>query len=142
MIVRGLEFPDDLWYLVEHQAWARLHDATSATVGITSLGVRLAGEIHMCRPKSVGAEIQRGRSIAVIEIAKAVVSVKSPVSGRVIAVNPRLENQPELLHADPYGEGWLARLSLVDFEADRPALHHGEPARAAIEHLAWLNQVG
>ena len=141
MIVRGLEFPDDLWYLVEHQVWARLRDTTSATVGITSLGVRLAGDIYMCRPKSVGSAIQRGRSIAVVEIAKAIVSVKSPVSGHVIAVNPRLEQHPELVHGDPYGAGWLAQLRLVDFEADRPALLHGESARAALEHHAWLNQV-
>jgi len=141
MIVRGLEFPDDLWYLVEHQVWARLIDTDSATVGITSLGIRLAGDIYMCRPKSPGSDVERGRSLAVVELAKAIVSVKSPVKGRVIEVNARLEERPELVHSDPYGEGWLATLALTDFEADRPALVHGEPVRAAMERQAWLNQI-
>jgi len=141
MIVRGLEFPDDLWYLVEHQVWARLHDTTSATVGVTSLGVRLAGDIYMCRPKAVGSEIQQGHSIAVVEIAKAIVSVKSPVCGRVTAVNPQMQEHPELLVSDPYHEGWLARLRLADFATDRTALLYGEHARAAMEHHAWLNRL-
>ncbi|HUL67429.1 MAG TPA: glycine cleavage system protein H [Burkholderiaceae bacterium] len=141
MIVRGFDFPDDLWYLVEHQVWARLREAQAATVGITSLGIRLAGEIYMCRPKSAGSEVERGRSIAVVELAKAIVSVKSPLRGRVIEVNPQLEERPELVHSDPYGQGWLATLALTDFEADRPALVHGEPVRAAMEHYAWLNQI-
>jgi len=141
MIVCGLEFPDDLWYLVEHQVWARLHDTTSATVGVTSLGVRLAGDIYMCRPKAVGSDIEQGHSIAVVEIAKAIVSMKSPVRGRVTAVNTQLQEQPELLVGDPYHEGWLAQLHLADFATDRAALLYGEHARAAMERHARLNQI-
>ena len=51
MIAGGFEFPDDLYYLVEHQVWARFDDDGVATVGITSLGIHLAGDIYMCRPK-------------------------------------------------------------------------------------------
>jgi len=141
MIIRGLEFPDELYYLVEHQTWARLHDDGTATVGITSMGIRQAGEIYMCRPKSVGSEIEQGRSIAVVELAKSIVSVKSPLRGTVVEVNAALEERPELVHRDPYGAGWLARLRPGDLDADRGRLVHGHAVAAAMEQHAWLNQI-
>lgn len=136
----GLHFPDELHYLVEDQVWARLHEDGSATVGITALGVHLAGEIYMCRPKTVGIAVQQGRGIAVVELAKSIVSVKSPVAGVVAAVNPRLAAEPGLVHTDPYGQGWLARVTLADFEADRRTLLHGEAVAAAMAHHAWLHR--
>lgn len=141
MNVCGHEFPDELYYLVEPQVWARLEADGSATVGITAVGIAQAGEIYMCRPKPVGAEVGQGRSIAVVELAKSIVSVKSPVSGTVLQVNPRLADEPELVHRSPYTDGWLVRLRPADFDADRPALVHGEAVRAAMEHFAWLNRL-
>jgi len=140
--VNGLAFPEALHYLVEHQVWARLEEGGQATVGITSLGIQLAGEIYMCRPKGVGQVVEQGRSVAVVELAKSIVSVKSPVAGTVVAVNPRLADEPELVHRDPYGEGWLARLALADFARDCEALVHGAQAvREAMAHHAWLNRL-
>lgn len=139
--MQGLEFPDGLHYLVEHQVWARYGGDGTATVGITALGIRLAGEIYMCRPKAVGSEVAQGGSIAVVELAKSIVSVKSPVRGTVLAVNPALAQQPELVHTDPYGRGWLACVRLADFEADCAALVHGNAVAAAMERHAWLNRL-
>lgn len=131
------EFPDELHYLVEHDVWARLHGDGSATVGITALGIALAGEVYMCRPKQVGSTVEQGRSIAVVELAKAVVSVKSPVRGTVVEVNARLANEPEVVFRDPYGAGWLARVTLGDWAADSQALVQGVAAAQAIaRHIA------
>jgi glycine cleavage system H protein len=141
MFVRGFEFPDALHYHVEHQVWARVDGDGLATVGITSLGVRLSGEIYMCRPKAVGLAVEQGRSVAVVELAKAIVSVKSPLSGTVVEVNPRLAASPELVHNDPYGEGWLVRLRPSAWDAECALLAHGAAAAAAMEHHAWLNNV-
>ena len=69
-----LDYPADLHYLIEHQVWARRDPDGLATVGITSLGIALAGEIYMCRAKAVGTTIEQGRSIAVVELAKSIVS--------------------------------------------------------------------
>lgn len=135
-----LSFPADLHYLIEHQVWARLHADGTATVGITALGIRLAGEIYMARPKGVGVAVEQGRAVAVVELAKSIVSVKSPVTGTVVEVNPELAARPERVHEDPYGTGWLARVAMADFERDRPALLHGEPVAAAMAHHAWLNR--
>lgn len=132
-------FPPDLHYHVEHQVWARV-DGDRARVGITSLGIRLAGEIYMCRPRPVGTAVEQGRSVAVVELAKSIVSVKSPVSGAVVAVNPALAQQPELVHRDPYGDGWLADIALADWDRDRAALLHGDAVAPAMAHHAWLNR--
>lgn len=138
---RDLAFPDDLLYLVEHQVWARLHDDGQATVGITALGIALAGEIYMCRAKPIDSVVEQGRSIAVVELAKSIVSVKSPLSGRVIDVNPMLANSPEIVHADPYGEGWIARIEPAALTLERTALLQGEGVLAAMTEHARLYQV-
>ncbi len=137
MNLADLEFPSDLHYLVEHDVWARLAGDGSATVGITALGIKLSGEIYMCRAKPVGSVIEQGRSVAVVELAKAVVSVKSAVSGTVLEMNPALIEQPELVHNDPYGAGWIARLALRDVEADLPRLVRGDGVLCAmVQHAA------
>ena len=132
----ALDFPPDLHYLVAHDVWARLHGDGSATVGITALGIKLSGEIYMCRAKSLGSAIEQGRAVAVVELAKAIVSVKSAVTGTVIAVNPLLEDTPELVHRDPYGAGWIARLQLSGIAADLPQLVQGDEVAAAMARHA------
>ena len=139
MLIAGCEIPEELWYHVEDQVWARVHEDGTATVGITALGIRLAGEIYMCRPKVVGSVVERGRSIAVVELAKSIVSVRSPVSGEVIEVNERLAARPELVHEAPYGDGWIARLRLTDFAADQAALVPGSQAAGPMTHHAGLH---
>lgn len=141
MNVLGLEFPDTLHYHVEHQVWARPEADGAVTVGITALGIKLSGEIYMCRPKAVGQAVEQGRSIAVVELAKAIVSVKSPVSGTVMAVNEALAARPELVHSDPYGAGWIARLVPANWAADAAALVHGDAVADAMRHHAWLHNV-
>lgn len=132
--------PPELLYLIEHQVWARLHRDGTTTVGITRLGARLAGEIYMCRPKPAGTEVAQARSIAVVELAKSIVSVKSPLTGRVLEPNAALADEPGLVFRDPYGAGWIARLRPADLAADRAALITGEAVAPAMAHHAWLNR--
>jgi glycine cleavage system H protein len=134
----ALHFPPGLHYDVAHQTWARPEADGSVTVGITALGIRLSGEIYMCRPQDVGREVAAGRSIAVVELAKSIVSVKSPLAGTVVATNPLLAAQPELVHLDPYGQGWLARLQPLDWPADAERLLHGEAVLPAMQAHAAL----
>lgn len=131
--------PDDLHYLIQHQVWARVDGEGMATVGITELGIQLSGEIFMCRPKRVGLEIAQGGTVAVVELSKAIVAVKSPVTGLVVEGNPALKSRPQLVHQDPYGTGWIARLQLKDFAADAARLCHGEAAREAMAEHARMH---
>ena len=141
MKVAGYDFPDELYYLVDDQVWARVLDDGTASVGITSLGIALAGEIYMCRAKPVGATVEQGRSVAVVELAKAIVSVRSPLSGSVVEVNPLLADDPGLVHREPYGRGWIARLAIAAFETEQQALAHGEAVGPAMERHATLNRI-
>lgn len=141
MLIAGCEFPDGLWYQVEHQVWARPEGDGSVRVGITALGVKLAGDLYMCRPKGVGSVVEAGRSIAVVELAKAIVSVKSPVAGEVVEVNARLAGEPQLVQHDPYGAGWLARIAPRDWAGDAATLVHGDAVAPAMQQHAWLHRM-
>ena len=127
--------PSDLHILLEHQTWARVEGDGTAMVGITQLGIALSGEIYMCRPKRVGSVVAQGGTVAVVELSKSIVAVKSPVSGTVVEVNPALDERPDWVHREPYGAGWIARLRLSDFAADQAFLLHGTAADEAMaEH--------
>lgn len=142
MNVLGFEFPDAFHYDVENQVWARVDGDGLVAVGITSLGIHLAGgEIYMARPKSVGQVVEAGRSVAVVELAKSVVAVKSPLAGRVLQINTALADRPELVHLDPYGQGWLARLEPADWAADAARLVHGAAVPVAMQRHAALFRV-
>lgn len=106
------------------------------------MGIALAGEIYMCRARAVGATVEQGKSIAVVELAKSIVSVKSPVRGVITEVNPLLDEHPERVHTDPYGSGWIARVRPGNFAADLPQLAHGQGVAQAMQHYAWLNNIG
>lgn len=140
VVVAGFVFPDGLHYQPEDQVWARREADGQVTVGITPLGVHQAGgEIYMCRPKGVGHAVERGRAIAVVEVAKAVLAVKSPLSGMVVAVNEALAARPERVHEDPCGEGWIARVAPSDWPADAARLVSGEAVAPVMRRLAWLD---
>lgn len=141
MLIAGTEIPEDLLYWVEDQTWARLRKDGTAVLGITALGLKASGEIYMCRPKSVGTLIEQGRSMAVVELAKSIVSVRAPLSGEVLRVNEALSASPELIERDPYGEGWLLEIRPAQLQAERAALVEGANAKQAMEHYAWLNQL-
>lgn len=136
----AIELPPDFHVLIEHQVWAWPQADGSARVGITRLGIALSGEIYMCRAKREGTELAQGGTLAVVELAKAIVAVKSPASGRIIEANPALADRPELVHRDPYGEGWIARLQLSDWANDQARLLHGAPAAQAMAQHARLHR--
>lgn len=141
MNIAGCEFPDALWYHAEHQVWAELLADGTVRAGITAMGIRQAGEIYMCRPKLPGTTVEQGRGLAVVELAKAIVSVKSPLAGIVVEVNPLLADEPERVHRDPYGSGWIARVQPADWAADAARLLHGEAVAAAMQQQAWLHRM-
>ncbi|MFG6466236.1 glycine cleavage system protein H [Roseateles sp. BYS87W] len=142
VLIAGAELPDDLWYWIDDQTWARPLDDGTVRVGITALGLKASGDIYMCRPKSVGSVVEQGRSLGVVELSKSIVSVKSPLSGTVTRVNEALDERPELVHQSPYDVGWLVELAPSELDADKGRLAIGELAVAeAMQRWAWLNQL-
>lgn len=133
-----MDFPAALHYDIESQVWAEPLPDGSVRVGVTALGVKLSGEFFMCRPKPVGQVLERGRSMAVAELAKSIVSIKSPLSGSVLETNALLAQEPERVHLDCWGSGWLLRLQPAQWEAEQALLAHGAVVPAAMAQHARL----
>ena len=104
--------PDDLRYSREHE-WVRV-DGSVAVIGITSFAADELGDIVYVELPEVGARLAQFGSFGVVESVKAVSDLFSPVSGDVAEVNGELRGSPELLNTDPFGSGWIAKVTLAD----------------------------
>jgi glycine cleavage system H protein len=104
--------PDDLRYSREHE-WVRV-DGSVAVIGITSFAADELGDIVYVELPEVGAKLAQFGSFGVVESVKAVSVLFSPVSGDVAEVNADLRGSPELLNSDPFGSGWIAKVTLAD----------------------------
>jgi len=106
--------PKDLKYTGEHE-WVRV-EGDVVTIGISDYAQQALGDITYVELPEVGAKLQPGEDFAVVESAKAASDIFAPVGGTVTEVNAALEESPELINQDPYGEGWLCRLTDVRAE--------------------------
>lgn len=107
-------YPDDLRYHEEHD-WARI-EGDQATLGITWYAQDSLGEVVFFEPPEVGTVIQKDSSYAEVESVKAVSDVIAPLSGEIVEVNDALQDTPEKVNEDPYGEGWLVKVRLTSPE--------------------------
>ena len=105
-------YPADLRYSETHQ-WARVEDGV-ATVGISHYAQEQLGEIVYVDLPRPDEEAKRGEPLGSVESVKAVADVNAPVSGRIIEVNPVVQDAPEQINEDPYGAGWLAKIEVAD----------------------------
>ena len=105
-------FPDDRRYSREHE-WVRV-DGSVAVIGITSFAADELGDIVYVELPEVGARLTQFGSFGVVESVKAVSDLFAPVSGEVTEVNADLRASPELLNTDPFGAGWIAKVTLAD----------------------------
>ena len=105
-------YPDDLRYHTEHD-WARA-EGDEAVLGITWYAQDSLGELVLFDAPAVGATLTKDQAYAEVESVKAVSDVIAPVSGEVLEVNQKAVDEPEVVNADPYGEGWLVRIRMSD----------------------------
>lgn len=104
--------PDDVKYTRDHE-WARVDDRR-VTVGITDYAQDALGDIVYVDLPDVGAALTAGQSLGEVESTKSVSEIFSPVSGTVLERNDELDGSPELVNADPYGQGWLVVVEVND----------------------------
>ncbi|MCH8499673.1 MAG: glycine cleavage system protein GcvH [Marinobacter sp.] len=107
------DIPANLRYIDTHQ-WVRLEGDGTATVGITDFAQEQLGDVVYIGLPELGAEVRGGEEAGVAESVKSASDVFSPVTGEVIAINESLEDEPEKVNEDPYGEGWLFQVRLAD----------------------------
>ena len=102
--------PDDLHYTAEHE-WVRDLGDGRVRIGITDYAQEALGDVVYVSLPEAGASVDAGQSFGEVESTKSVSEIYAPLAGEVVARNEALESQPELVNADPYGDGWIAELS-------------------------------
>jgi len=105
-------YPEDLRYHAEHD-WARI-DGEVATFGITWYAQDALGGVVFFDPPKVGDDVKKDTAYADIDSTKASSEVYAPLSGEVTEVNPKVDDEPEAINEDPYGDGWLVKVKLSD----------------------------
>ena len=107
-----MSVPGDLQYTKSHE-WVRVEDGV-ATVGITDHAQDELGDVVFVELPEMGAALAAGDSFGAVESVKAVSDLYATVGGKVVEVNGALEDSPEKINEDPYGEGWILKLRISD----------------------------
>lgn len=104
-----MSIPANLRYTDDHE-WARLESDGTVTIGITDFAQSsLGGVVYVEVP--AGGALEAGKSFGQVESTKSVSELYAPISGTIVAKNPELDGEPELVNTDPYGRGWMVRIA-------------------------------
>jgi glycine cleavage system H protein len=106
-------FPEDLKYTDKHE-WVRMGNGSTVRIGITSFAADSLGDVVYVSLPQVGEEVARDDACVEVESTKSVSDVFSPASGVITSVNELLNTSPEVINADPYGDGWMFEIELSD----------------------------
>jgi glycine cleavage system H protein len=125
------KIPPELKYATTHE-WLRQETDGTVTVGISDHAQAALGDLVFVETPDPGRTVSAGEACAVVESVKAASDVYSPINGEIIAGNPALAAQPELLNSDPYGEGWIMRIRPAG-EAETSALLDAKAYETSLE---------
>jgi len=107
-----MNIPENLKYTKDHE-WIKVEGDT-ATIGITDYAQGELGDVVFVEIETEGENLDKEEVFGTVEAVKTVSDIFMPVSGEVVEVNPKLEDSPEIVNKDPYGEGWLIKVKLSD----------------------------
>ena len=107
-----MNFPENLRYTKDHE-WIKL-EGNVATIGITDFAQKELGDIVYVEVESIGQPLSAGAVFGTVEAVKTVSDLFLPVAGTVTELNPALSGTPELVNTDPYGEGWMVKMTVND----------------------------
>jgi glycine cleavage system H protein len=107
-----MNFPSELKYTSDHE-WVRV-DGSVATIGVTDFAQGELGDVVFVEIETVGESIDEGEVFGTVEAVKTVSDLFMPVSGEILEMNEDLEDNPEKVNEDPYGEGWMIKIQLSD----------------------------
>ena len=105
-----MNFPSELKYTKDHE-WIRI-EGENATVGITEFAQRELGDIVYIDINTVGQEVAENEVFGTVEAVKTVSDLFMPVTGTILEINSQLDSSPELVNQDPYGDGWMVKISI------------------------------
>ena len=107
-----MNIPADLRYSSDHE-WIR-QDGNTVTIGITEFAQDSLGDIVFVEAPEAASVVVAGDSFTEVESTKSVSDIYAPVSGTIVAINEKLDDTPELLNSDPYGDGWICSIEMSD----------------------------
>ena len=110
-----MNFPAELKYTKDHE-WIKV-EGNDAYIGITEFAQRELGDIVYIDITSIGKEVAKDEVFGTVEAVKTVSDLFMPVTGTITEVNPMLDKQPELVNSDPYGDGWMVKVTLPNASA-------------------------
>ena len=113
--IKNMDFPAGLKYTKDHE-WIKV-EGSEAYIGITEFAQRELGDIVYIDITSIGKEVAKDEVFGTVEAVKTVSDLFMPVAGTITEVNPMLDKQPELVNSDPYGDGWMVKVTLQDASA-------------------------
>jgi glycine cleavage system H protein len=125
-----MNFPDNLRYTKDHE-WLRL-EGNVATIGITDFAQRELGDIVYVEIETVGKTLMAEAVFGTVEAVKTVSDLYLPVSGTINEINPALSGSPEVVNSDPYGEGWMIKMTVTN----------PDDVKALMDAAAYNNLVG
>ena len=108
-----MSFPSNLRYTKEHE-WVRQEEGNTYLVGITEYAQRELGDIVYVEVETIGKTMEAGEVFGTVEAVKTVSDLFLPLSGTITELNPELAKAPDLINTDPYGKGWMIRLTVKD----------------------------
>ena len=131
--VEGYEVPEGLYYSKDWM-WVKIENG-EARIGVTDYAQKQMREIVFAELPKAGDEVRRGEPFGTLESVKAVSDLISPLTGRVVEVNDRASESPEIINEDPYGEGWLILVEPANLEEDLKTLMSFEQA------VEWYREI-
>lgn len=108
-----MSYPEDLKYTKEHE-WIRDNGDGTATIGVTDFAQSELGDVVFVEIEPEGFEFDQDEVFGTVEAVKTVSELYAPVAGEILEVNEKLEMEPELVNDDPYGDGWMVKISMSD----------------------------
>ena len=119
-----MKFPDNLRYTKDHE-WTK-QDGSAVIVGITAFAVDQLGDITLVELPDVGTTVTAGKSFGTVESVKSVSDLYAPTSGKVVRINDKLEDEPELINESPYDDGWMIAIEPTNNDADETSMSAAE----------------
>ena len=119
-----MDIPKNLLFTKDHE-WARVENSI-VTIGITDFAQSELGDIIFVEFPEIGDMVDVGSSAGTIEAVKTVTDIFSPVKGKIIEINNGIDNSPEVMNTDPYGDGWLMKIELTDKDCSNELMSPSE----------------
>ena len=131
--LEGHDFPDDYYFHTDHM-WAKI-EGDKVRVGYNAWAADAAGKLVSIKTRPAGKPVKAGKTLGSVESGKWVGSLKIPVTGKILEINPALADNPSIINDSPYGDGWVALIEANNLDAEISELIKGSDK----ENLeAWL----